>query len=46
MRAIKYLLIGTIWLSFNLPCQTYKGHHNSTVVMIYPPASKSRNISD
>lgn len=32
------LLLSTIWLSFNLPCQANKGHDHSTIMMINPPA--------
>lgn len=33
-----HLLLDTIWLSFNFPCETNKGHNHSTVMMVYPPA--------
>jgi hypothetical protein len=36
-RPLHNSLSGTIWLSFNLPCQTNKGHKHSKIVMVYPP---------
>jgi hypothetical protein len=32
------LLLSTIWLSFDVPSETNKGHNHRTIVMVYPPA--------
>ena len=39
------LLMGTIRLPLNLPCQAGECHQHSTVVMIYPPAKVQKMIA-
>jgi hypothetical protein len=33
------LLFCTVWLSFNFPSETHKGHYHGTIMMIYPPTT-------